>query len=166
MTGEKLNRETKLSELIYAGTTIGDLVDILKKEMEKDHTLKTPALGGDQKEQSIKLRVTYLCQEIGIPAQFNGYKYVRDAILQVYEKPELINAITRELYPRVAKLYNTTPSKVERNIRYAIGVAWKRGNPDTLNKLFGHTISSMRGKPTNSEFIAKLAERLHLPDEN
>ena len=97
-----------------------------------------------------------------VPAHIKGYHYLRDSILMAVEDPEIINAVTKQLYPSVAKRYNTTSSRVERAIRHAIEVAWDRGDVDVLNSYFGYTIHNTRGKPTNSEFIAMIADKLCL----
>jgi len=110
----------------------------------------------------IETRVTKIIHEIGIPAHIKGYRYTREAIMTVIREPEIINCVTKQLYPAVAAVYNTTPSRVERAIRHAIEVAWDRGDVDTLNKIFGYTVSNDKGKPTNSEFIAMIADRLSL----
>ena len=106
--------------------------------------------------------VTEMLHELGVPAHIKGYKYLRSAILYVNEDPNILEAITKMLYPIVAKTYDTTPSRVERAIRHSIEVAWERGSVDILNKYFGYTINSKRGKPTNSEFIALLADKLRI----
>jgi len=106
--------------------------------------------------------VTRLIHLIGIPAHIKGYLYLRDAIMMVYGEVELLGLVTKQLYPQVAAKYHTTPSRVERAIRHAIEVAWNRGNLDTIERVFGHTISQERGKPTNSEFIAMIADQLRL----
>ena len=106
--------------------------------------------------------VTKVIHEIGVPAHIKGYRYLRDSIMMTVNNMEIINSITKLLYPTVAKLYNTTPSRVERAIRHAIEVAWDRGEPDTLNHYFGYTIASGKGKPTNSEFIAMIADNLRI----
>lgn len=106
--------------------------------------------------------VTKVIHEIGVPAHIKGYRYLRDSIMMTVNNMEIINSITKLLYPTVAKLYNTTPSRVERAIRHAIEVAWDRGEPDTLNRYFGYTIASGKGKPTNSEFIAMIADNLRI----
>ena len=97
-----------------------------------------------------------------MPAHIKGYHYLREAILYSIDNMEAINAVTKILYPEVAKRYNTTPSRVERAVRHAIEVAWDRGDLDTLQKYFGYTVSNIKGKPTNSEFIAMIADRLRL----
>ena len=110
----------------------------------------------------VETRITQIIHEIGVPAHIKGYRYMREAIMQVIREPDIINSITKQLYPNVAKVYNTTPSRVERAIRHAIEVAWDRGDVETLNRIFGYTVSNDKGKPTNSEFIAMIADRLSL----
>lgn len=114
------------------------------------------------KEQSLESTVTAIIHEIGVPAHIKGYHYLRDSILMAIRTPSIINAVTKQLYPSVAKDYGTTPSRVERAIRHAIEVAWDRGDLETLQKYFGYTVSNAKGKPTNSEFIAMIADRLQL----
>ena len=110
----------------------------------------------------LRVQVTEILHQIGVPAHIKGYHYLRDSILMAIEDPEIINAVTKQLYPSVAKRYNTTSSRVERAIRHAIEVAWDRGDVDVLNSYFGYTIHNTRGKPTNSEFIAMIADKLCL----
>lgn len=114
----------------------------------------------------IELKVTEILHEIGVPAHIKGYHYLRDSIIMSVEKPEIINAVTKQLYPSVAKKYETTSSRVERAIRHAIEVAWDRGDIDVLNSYFGYTIHNDRGKPTNSEFIAMISDKLRLQLKN
>lgn len=106
--------------------------------------------------------VAGIIHEIGIPAHIKGYRYLREAIVMMVEREGLLGGITKELYPTIARNHQTTPSRVERAIRHAIEVAWNRGNIDALSNLFGHTISRERGKPTNSEFIAMVADKLRI----
>ena len=106
--------------------------------------------------------VTNIIHDIGVPAHIKGYHYLRDGIMMVVSDIEIINQITKQLYPDLAKKHKTTPSRVERAIRHAIEVAWSRGQLDTVNSIFGYTISSSKGKPTNSEFIAMIADKLRL----
>ena len=106
--------------------------------------------------------VTAIIHEIGVPAHIKGYQYLREAIMITVDDMEVINAVTKVLYPEVAKRFSTTPSRVERAIRHAIEVAWDRGDLETLQKYFGYTVNSAKGKPTNSEFIAMIADRLQL----
>ena len=111
---------------------------------------------------NLELQVTEIIHQIGVPAHIKGYQYLRDAILMAIEDDSIINAVTKRLYPAVAKRHGTTSSRVERAIRHAIEVAWDRGDVDTLNSYFGYTIQNNRGKPTNSEFIAMIADNLRL----
>lgn len=117
---------------------------------------------GSLKFRDIELEVTSLLHEIGIPAHIKGYQYLREAIFMVIQENELLGAVTKELYPSVAAQFSTTASRVERAIRHAIEVAWSRGNIDVVNEIFGHTISAERGKPTNSEFIAMVADKVRI----
>ena len=111
---------------------------------------------------SIESLVTSVIHEIGVPAHIKGYQYLREAIIIAIGDMDVINAITKVLYPQVAKTFQTTPSRVERAIRHAIEVAWDRGDLDTLQRFFGYTVSNTKGKPTNSEFIALIADKLQL----
>ena len=113
-------------------------------------------------KQNLEMRITDVLHELGMPVHIKGYSYTRYAISLVVKRPQLINYITGELYPLVAKKFDTTPSRVERAIRHGVEVAWDRGDIDTLQKWFGYTVSHTKGKPTNSEFIALLADRLRL----
>jgi two-component system response regulator (stage 0 sporulation protein A) len=121
---------------------------------------RVPTVREQEKGQDTK--VTSVMHELGIPAHIKGYLYLRDAIIMVVDRVDLLSKITKELYPTIAQKYLTTPSRVERAIRHAIEVAWDRGNMDFIQRVFGHTISQEKGKPTNSEFIAMVADRLRL----
>lgn len=112
--------------------------------------------------RNLDLEVTHIIHEVGIPAHIKGYLYLREAILMVIDDVGLLSLVTKELYPSVARKYKTTPSRVERAIRHAIEVAWNRGNLSAIHRIFGHTVSKERGKPTNSEFIAMVADRLRM----
>ena len=114
------------------------------------------------REQNLERTVTAIIHEIGVPAHIKGYQYLREAIVIAVDDMEVINAVTKILYPEVAKRFGTTASRVERAIRHAIEVAWDRGDLETLQKYFGYTVSNSKGKPTNSEFIAMIADRLQL----
>lgn len=116
----------------------------------------------DRSELDIETQVTKIIHQIGVPAHIKGYQYLRTAILMTIADSDIINSVTKVLYPSVAKKYSTTTSRVERAIRHAIEVAWDRGDVDTLNSYFGYTIQNTRGKPTNSEFIAMIADNLRL----
>ena len=113
----------------------------------------------------LETEITSIIHEIGVPAHIKGYMYLREAITMVVNDMELLSAVTKELYPSIAKKYNTTASRVERAIRHAIEVAWGRGQVDAINKLFGYTIHNEKGKPTNSEFIAIIADKLRLKNK-
>ena len=113
-------------------------------------------------EPDLETTVTEVIHEIGVPAHIKGYQYLREAIILTINDMEVINAVTKVLYPAVAKKYATTPSRVERAIRHAIEVAWDRGDIEVLQKYFGYTVSNIKGKPTNSEFIAMIADCLSL----
>ncbi len=109
-----------------------------------------------------EVTVTEILHQIGVPAHIKGYQFLRDAILLTMNEPDYINAVTKQLYPEIAKRNATTASRVERAIRHAIEVAWDRGDVDTLNRYFGYTIHNLRGKPTNSEFIAMISDKMRL----
>lgn len=113
-------------------------------------------------QRNLEVEVTNIMHEIGVPAHIKGYQYLRDAIMMVVKDLEIINSITKLLYPSIAREYNTTPSRVERAIRHAIEVAWSRGQVEAIDSLFGYTVSIGKGKPTNSEFIAMVADKLRL----
>ena len=113
-------------------------------------------------KNDLETNITMYIQQLGVPAHIKGYQYIRHAITMVIDDMDTINSITKLLYPTVAKHFGTTASRVERAIRHAIEVAWDRGNPDVLNELFGYTILGSKGKPTNSEFIALIADKIRL----
>lgn len=120
------------------------------------------AVAGKHGEADMETQVTKIIHQIGVPAHIKGYQYLRTAILMTIADNEIINSVTKILYPAVAKRYATTTSRVERAIRHAIEVAWDRGDVDVLNSYFGYTIQNNRGKPTNSEFIAMIADSMRL----
>lgn len=140
--------------------------------LERIKSVRNMARGSDRKcgdghaetvsGENLETRVTNMLHEIGIPAHIKGYHYLRDAIIMAVNDMDVLNAITKILYPTVAKKYQTTSSRVERAIRHAIEVAWSRGKLDTLDELFGYTVSTGKGKPTNSEFIALIADTIQL----
>lgn len=140
-------------------------VTVLANKIEEQAGLFTPKQHQNAPanfEMSVEEKVTNMLHEIGVPAHIKGYNFLRQAIVLVVEKPTLINAVTKSLYPQIAEMNETTPPRVERAIRHAIEVAWNRGDIDTLTSYFGSTIKSMRGKPTNSEFIAMLSDKIHI----
>ena len=137
------------------------MVERMEEMIRGGESLRTSAPRRADKN-SIESMVTNIIHEIGVPAHIKGYQYLREAIMIAVNDMDVINAITKVLYPQVAKTFQTTPSRVERAIRHAIEVAWDRGDLDTLQSFFGYTVSNTKGKPTNSEFIALIADRLQL----
>lgn len=137
---------------------ICDRITRLCEKGRRAGSAAVPARG----EPDLEAQVTKIIHQIGVPAHIKGYQYLRTAIMMTVDDNDAINAVTKVLYPTVAKLYSTTSSRVERAIRHAIEVAWDRGDVDTLNSYFGYTIQTGRGKPTNSEFIAMIADNLRL----
>ena len=117
-------------------------------------------------EHNLEADVTNIIHEVGVPAHIKGYQYLRDAIIMSVNDMEMLNSITKILYPTIAKRHQTTPSRVERAIRHAIEVAWSRGKMDTIDELFGYTVNNGKGKPTNSEFIALIADKIRLEYKN
>ena len=113
-------------------------------------------------QEDLNVVITEILHQIGVPAHIKGYQYVREAIRLTVENPEMLNSVTKILYPTVAKSFKSTSSRVERAIRHAIEVAWDRGDVDVLNSYFGYTIQSQRGKPTNSEFVAMISDKIRL----
>lgn len=168
---EKLSiTATKDNEKIYK--ILGDLMNADK---EFQIMITVPSAKGEMTEKPVKEAprqeilprdleqdVTNMIHEIGVPAHIKGYQYLREAIMMSVEDPGMISSITKILYPTIAKRFQTTPSRVERAIRHAIEVAWSRGRMETLDALFGYTIDTGKGKPTNSEFIALIADRIRL----
>lgn len=123
---------------------------------------KAAEYGGKIMTYDLEKDVTDMIHEIGVPAHIKGYQYLREAIMMSVEEPDMLGSITKVLYPTIARKFQTTPSRVERAIRHAIEVAWNRGRMETLDDLFGYTINTGKGKPTNSEFIALIADRIRL----
>lgn len=126
------------------------------EEMEPEEETQADA------ERKLENEVTSVIHEVGVPAHIKGYHYLRDAIIMSVNDMEMLGAVTKILYPAIAKKHNTTSSRVERAIRHAIEVAWSRGRIETIDELFGYTINEGKGKPTNSEFIALIADRIRL----
>ena len=138
---------------------IGHIDMLLRTRDGKNGDVPSPT---DERTPDIETQVTQIIHQIGVPAHIKGYQYLRTAILLTVKDSDIINSVTKVLYPSVAKKYQTTTSRVERAIRHAIEVAWDRGDVDTLTSYFGYTIQNNRGKPTNSEFIAMIADNLRL----
>lgn len=132
------------------------------RQLASSITSQRPVVAQAIKARPLDVEVTNIIREIGIPAHIKGYQYLRDAIMMIIGEMELLGAVTKVLYPMIAEKYSTTPSRVERAIRHAIEVAWSRGNMDMINRLFGYTIKLEKGKPTNSEFMAMIADKLRM----
>ena len=148
---DKINRVSKgrmKSMQVSGGTKERKIVPYLDKEAYMEQNLETD--------------VTQMLHEIGIPAHIKGYQYLRDAIIMSVQDSEMLSSVTKILYPTIAKKHQTTASRVERAIRHAIEVAWSRGKMETINALFGYTVSGGKGKPTNSEFVALIADKIRL----
>jgi len=144
---------------------LGKRIKTLTQDVEvSNHSLPQTcsAVAPVGKTVNISFEVTTMMHQLGIPAHVKGYQYIRDAILMVIEDVSLLGAVTKELYPAIAKKYNTAPSRVERGIRHAIELAWERGHMETLKRIFGYSMNIERQKPTNSEFIALLADKLRV----
>lgn len=139
-----VERVTQLTGIRRMGTSGGGIMPFVKSEPD------------------VEMMVTEIIHQIGVPAHIKGYHYLRESIMLCIEDADIINSVTKQLYPTVAKRFNTTSSRVERAIRHAIEVAWDRGDVDILNSYFGYTIHNQRGKPTNSEFIALISDKLTL----
>ncbi|MBQ8356439.1 MAG: sporulation transcription factor Spo0A [Clostridia bacterium] len=167
--------QTMITEAMAAGADsflmkpfdMGSLCEHLRRLLEVRNNARnkaqSPAVAPvDNGTPDIETQVTKIIHQIGVPAHIKGYQYLRTAILLTIQDSDIINSVTKVLYPSVAKKYQTTTSRVERAIRHAIEVAWDRGDVDTLNSYFGYTIQNNRGKPTNSEFIAMIADNLRL----
>ncbi len=159
-----INKEATLVEATLAGADIC-LVKPYSDESLLSHIYSLKRTGdakGSVVPNDVETQVTKIIHQIGVPAHIKGYQYLRCAILMTIEDEEIINSVTKVLYPSIAKRFRTTTSRVERAIRHAIEVAWDRGDVDVLNSYFGYTIQNSRGKPTNSEFIAMIADNLRL----
>lgn len=141
---------------------LNQIKNVRKTEIKVENKKEKTELEIREHQKNLEERVTDLLHEMGIPAHIKGYHYLRDAIMMAVEDMDVLNAITKILYPTVAKKYQTTSSRVERAIRHAIEVAWSRGKLDTIEELFGYTVSNGKGKPTNSEFIALISDTIQL----
>ena len=141
---------SRIRQVMSRSTSLGVGCDIKKYDPQQ------------RSQAELEAVVTEVIHEIGVPAHIKGYQYLREAIILTINDMDMINAVTKVLYPQVAKRFSTTPSRVERAIRHAIEVAWDRGDVETLQRFFGYTVSDLKGKPTNSEFIAMIADHLSL----
>lgn len=153
-----------LTDLIHQDKEFQIVISVPSKNRQEMYPQTVP-----QKEKPVRdleKDVTDMIHELGVPAHIKGYQYLREAIMMSVEDPAMISSITKILYPTIAKRFQTTPSRVERAIRHAIEVAWSRGRMETLDAMFGYTIDTGKGKPTNSEFIALIADRIRLSYRN
>lgn len=155
ITATKENNEiwNNLRELIEAQKGVQIIITIPGTEKDEEST---------KKEENEERKITKLLHELGIPAHIKGYQYLRMAILMSMEDMEHLHSVTKVLYPSIAKKYATTPSRVERAIRHAVEISFNRGNVDTLENIFGYTVNVSKGKPTNSEYIAMIADQMLL----
>lgn len=181
----KQNPERRPSVLVSSSSTLNNLYDMASRHgasyymikpqhpdsicdairdmcgIRRENVAQIP-VGIKDDTYDLETMVTEFIHELGVPAHIKGYHYLRTAIMMVVKDMDLLNYITKELYPEIAKAYQTTSSRVERAIRHSIEVAWTRGKPQTMNEVFGYTINTGKGKPTNSEFIAMIADRIRL----
>ncbi len=138
-----------------------DLKDLEQRVLEATNQIKVKKTESVY-DQDLKISVTKLLHELGVPSHIKGYQYIREGILILYDNPEIIGGITKELYPEIASKFDTTVSRVERAIRHAIEVSWNRGNIDLMEEIFGHSVDYDKAKPTNSEFIVTVADKLKI----
>lgn len=148
-----------LCDLLMKNQGFQIMINVPFEESPQGETVETVS---NKKAHDLEKDVTDIIHEIGVPAHIKGYQYLREAIMLSVEDREMLSAVTKILYPTIAKKYHTTSSRVERAIRHAIEVAWNRGNMDTLDSMFGYTINVGKGKPTNSEFIALIVDKIRL----
>ena len=149
----------RIKELKYYQPSQGKS-NIISREIRSQYIDISP--DKQKKQENLEALVTNVIHEVGVPAHIKGYQYLREAIIMAVTDIDMINQITKQLYPEIAGKYHTTPSRVERAIRHAIEVAWGRGKQDVVENIFGYTVSASKGKPTNSEFIAMIADKLRL----
>ena len=138
-----------------------NLKDLEKRVLEATNQIELKK-GVTAKEQNLKISLTKLLHELGVPSHIKGYEYIREGILLLYNNPDIVGGITKELYPEIASKFDTSVSRVERAIRHAIEVSWNRGNIDLMDEIFGHSVDYDKAKPTNSEFIVTVADKLKL----
>ena len=166
LTATKDNKKVYqiLEELINNNKEIQIMIHVPQKGQEEiaPYSIQEKNTVEKKVEKNLEKDVTEMIHEIGVPAHIKVYHYLREAIMICVEDVEMLNSITKVLYPTIADTYQTTPSRVERAIRHAIEVAWSRGRMETLDSLFGYTINTGKGKPTNSEFIALIADKIRL----
>ncbi len=152
-----------LEELMNGDREFQIMIHVPQGQSEiSPYTIPGEKVSESKEEKNIENDVTEMIHEIGVPAHIKGYHYLREAIMMCVDDVEMLSSITKVLYPTIADKFQTTPSRVERAIRHAIEVAWSRGRMETLEAMFGYTINTGKGKPTNSEFIALIADKLRL----
>lgn len=156
--GDLMSANKEFQIMITVPSGLGRKDDLLQAAQKKHEHVR----GGNFVTYDLERDVTDMIHEIGVPAHIKGYQYLRDAIMLSVEDSEMLGSITKVLYPTIASKFQTTSSRVERAIRHAIEVAWSRGRMETLDALFGYTINTGKGKPTNSEFIALIADKIRL----
>ena len=139
-----------------------ELIDLEKRVIECSELNNYANKSIDLYHSNLKTSITHILHQLGVPSHIKGYQYIREGVAILYEKPNVIGAITKELYPDIASRYDTTVSRVERAIRHAIEVSWNRGNWDLMEEIFGHSVDIDKAKPTNSEFIVTVADKLRL----
>lgn len=165
LTATKDNKKVYeiLEELINTNKEFRIMIHVPQNQSEiKPCTMSVQTNDRKNEDKNLEKDVTDMIHEIGVPAHIKGYHYLREAIMMCVKDVEMLNSITKVLYPTIADNFQTTPSRVERAIRHAIEVAWSRGRMETLDGLFGYTINTGKGKPTNSEFIALIADKIRL----
>lgn len=155
-----------LTELLNKDKEFQIMITVPSKKEEEGNFVRVEGKEIVEKVRDLEKDVTDIIHEIGVPAHIKGYQYLREAIMVSVNDIEMLHSITKILYPTIAKRFQTTPSRVERAIRHAIEVAWNRGKMETLDGLFGYTINTGKGKPTNSEFIALIADKIRLQYRN
>lgn len=151
-----------LTELMHQDKEFQIVIKVPSRKNAEITAEETAAVEKQKPVRDLEKDVTDMIHELGVPAHIKGYQYLREAIMMAVEDVEMLGSITKILYPTIAKRFQTTPSRVERAIRHAIEVAWSRGKMETLDALFGYTINTGKGKPTNSEFIALIADKIRL----
>lgn len=159
MNEEMHKKRAEVEALLQDPDMLRTMIEYLQEQLAKVSAKEDHYVEENRDDELLEV-ITYHIHMIGVPAHIKGYKYLRNAILLSIKAPESIEAITKVLYPAVAKKWETTSSRVERAIRHAIEVAWERGDINTLSEYFGNTVSTLKGKPTNSEFIALMADKI------
>ena len=156
------NKDICVCDIISDGGNAVSAMRAQNRGKQTGMSVCQPEDAGEELQTKLEVKVTEIIHEVGVPAHIKGYQYLRSSILMAVQDMDILDSITKQLYPSIAKAYATTPSRVERAIRHAIEVAWSRGNSDTMHELFGYTLQQGKLKPTNSEFIALIADKIRL----